>query len=657
MLFSGFRDRRAWACSGAALFASFFCLLTGLGSSIDQYAVDIFAVSARRPAGNDLVIVAIDEPTTIELGGYPPVRSRLAGLLKQIADCGPERVLVDLAFTANHNEVDDQTLEEAFAVFKQDRIALPLQWDEESDGHGGVRIRRYSPLERFGRHTHLVSVDFDFDSRGVVRDAMAARRIDEVTYSSASEWLARAVSSDRRQLLDTRIDPRSIPIISAKAVLHQQADVAARLKNKRVIIGLTLSKITQPVHVPVYGEIHHPLYVALAAESIAQHRSPKTAHSVLVALASIPLFYVTSFLLLRVTAWVSALVTTAIIAAWVAGSWSAFCFGDQELFPTAMILATLTAYASAEALTRKCFQGLRQAWKAVAENVDLQLANLFHSGADSIITFSPEGTILTVNRTAERLFGLKAEECIGKPLASILPDMADDMLQTARAHRPSRLEAILSTTDTQRHVDVAINAVSVESSWIGYASFRDISDLRAREEALRRQATQDSLTGLPNRAAFERHLEATIQYASQTQQSFSVFLMDLNKFKTVNDTLGHHVGDALLIAAGARFRSSIRVSDFVARLGGDEFAIVLAPGTDDQAAMAIAETIKDAIADIKEAAGCAVEAGTSIGLAMYPQHGSTSAELLQAADFAMYDAKRNKLRFKMADLAAATTHV
>jgi diguanylate cyclase (GGDEF)-like protein len=188
-----------------------------------------------------------------------------------------------------------------------------------------------------------------------------------------------------------------------------------------------------------------------------------------------------------------------------------------------------------------------------------------------------------------------------------------------------------------------------ESSWVGYASIRDITAMKDREEDLKHQASHDAMTGLPNRAAFERHLEATLRFAADTNRTFAVFVLDLNKFKQVNDTLGHQIGDDLLIEVAKRFQNTLRSSDFVARIGGDEFTVVMTPPADRDNAETMAKQLVDSIAELTEIDGQAVDTGTSIGVALYPEHGQTREDLVRVADEAMYAAKRDKVGYRLAD--------
>ncbi|WHT76806.1 diguanylate cyclase domain-containing protein [Pseudomonas rhodesiae] len=167
------------------------------------------------------------------------------------------------------------------------------------------------------------------------------------------------------------------------------------------------------------------------------------------------------------------------------------------------------------------------------------------------------------------------------------------------------------------------------------------SHLQSENETLAHQANHDSLTGLPNRAFFEGRLIRALRGAAKLDERVAVLFLDSDRFKDINDNFGHAAGDAVLVAVAARVRAQLRDGDLVARLGGDEFAILLAPLHKAEDAQRIADKIIASMdMPIEVPGGSQVLTSLSIGIAIYPEHGATPGTLLNAADAAMYQAKR-----------------
>jgi diguanylate cyclase (GGDEF)-like protein len=169
-----------------------------------------------------------------------------------------------------------------------------------------------------------------------------------------------------------------------------------------------------------------------------------------------------------------------------------------------------------------------------------------------------------------------------------------------------------------------------------------------REKEILRLAYEDSLTGLPNRAMFNDRLTETVKIAKRRGFPLSVMMLDLDRFKYVNDTLGHSVGDQVLKEVASRLRKLLRESDSIARLGGDEFAIIL-PSGDPEHVNTVAHKILHALEVPIIVEGQPIDVGTSIGIANYPEHGEDAPMLLRRADVSMYAAKRNKTGFTIYD--------
>src|SRR5438552_3579492 len=178
------------------------------------------------------------------------------------------------------------------------------------------------------------------------------------------------------------------------------------------------------------------------------------------------------------------------------------------------------------------------------------------------------------------------------------------------------------------------------------AVMRDVTVRKRAEAALAHQALHDALTGLPNRVLLLDRLQLAIASAQRNGTTLSLMLMDLDRFKEVNDTLGHYAGDLLLQEVGTRLRGALRQADTIARLGGDEFAVIL-PDTDADGVVTVLDNLLRRLQAPYSVENQPVVVGVSIGVALSPEHGDDADTLMRRADVAMYVAKRSRGGFSI----------
>jgi diguanylate cyclase (GGDEF)-like protein/PAS domain S-box-containing protein len=292
---------------------------------------------------------------------------------------------------------------------------------------------------------------------------------------------------------------------------------------------------------------------------------------------------------------------------------------------------------------------------------EIRFRSLFDQAAVGIAQSDLDGRWLLINDRLCTIYGYTREELLHRRFQEIsLPeDLEEEIPQYGRllaGEIPSyRVEKRFVRKDgSTRWGDVTVSLVRDQAGIPRYttAVVVDITERKRMEEALRHQALHDPLTDLPNRVLLLDRLEHAISMCERAGKSVSLLLLDLNHFKEINDTFGHHHGDLLLQQIGKRLRGLLRRSDTVARiqldkgasvarLGGDEFAVVL-PEANVAAAEQIARRITSELARPFTIAGEPLDLEAAIGIAVYPQHGSTSELLLQHADVAMYAAKRDQ---------------
>jgi diguanylate cyclase (GGDEF)-like protein len=198
-------------------------------------------------------------------------------------------------------------------------------------------------------------------------------------------------------------------------------------------------------------------------------------------------------------------------------------------------------------------------------------------------------------------------------------------------------EQVVSELSSARKDEIGLLARSLNDMQVTIvANLRELNESR---QALKHLAQHDSLTGLPNRALFDDRLQQAVSQARRDQTRLALLFVDLDEFKAINDTYGHHVGDLLLVAAAQRMEDCVRNVDTVGRLGGDEFVVLLTHVEEEQDALMVAEKICKTLNQPFELDGRQIHISASIGAAIYPAHGSDELTLARSADAAMYLSK------------------
>ncbi|MGZ5198162.1 MAG: sensor domain-containing protein [Telluria sp.] len=271
-------------------------------------------------------------------------------------------------------------------------------------------------------------------------------------------------------------------------------------------------------------------------------------------------------------------------------------------------------------------------------------AALLDMARDAIIVRGIDGSIQFWNNGAQCMYGWSADEVAGRD--------ADAVLYTAPGGSAGPAAAVLECGEwsgelEQRRKDGS--TLTTESRWTLVRDdaqqpksilviSTDITERKASDERIRTLALYDTLTGLPNRTLFADRLHRALAAAARDRSGLAVLFIDLNRFKEINDTQGHGMGDEVLVHVARRFSAALREHETLARLAGDEF-VVIAHVPDREAASAIAARLEDALATPVAARNHTFSVGLSVGISMYPQDGASIDDLLRCADIAMYRAK------------------
>ena len=279
----------------------------------------------------------------------------------------------------------------------------------------------------------------------------------------------------------------------------------------------------------------------------------------------------------------------------------------------------------------------------------LREEQVLSAAPDGILWVNQSGRILMTNPAMEKLSGYSAQELVGQNVDIFLPKHLrarhGEAMRGFFAAPHARAMGAMDLTLLHRNgevfpVDISLGHWEDEDEQHAIAYVHDLRERKGFEASLRYRATHDQLTGLPNRWFFNTQLAQALVLARRNGHHVAVLMLDLDDFKTVNDSFGHLVGDELLVLVGKRLREVLRESDTLARLGGDEFAILIADMQRTDEAVTVAEKLMLAMGNTYMLQDQEVHASGSIGLAFYPDDAQDPGNLMRYADMAMYQAKR-----------------
>jgi diguanylate cyclase (GGDEF)-like protein/PAS domain S-box-containing protein len=291
------------------------------------------------------------------------------------------------------------------------------------------------------------------------------------------------------------------------------------------------------------------------------------------------------------------------------------------------------------------------------EQGEQRLQAIMDSVIDGILTVTDDGVVESANAAAARIFGFEPGGLVGLELSELLINATERDIEhlpppapvcvTALAQH-SLLELVGRRQDgTSFSIELSVTELDLHGRRTFILTVRDITARKASEQLIRFRATHDALTGLPNRALFDDRLATALKHSARRDEMVAVLFLDLDRFKIINDTLGHSIGDALLVALSQRLRASVRDEDTVARMGGDEFIFILRGLRSADDAVKPAQKVLDAIRPAFRIHGHELYVTASIGVGLCPNDGVEPDQLLKCADIALYRAKergRNRLQ-------------
>lgn len=321
---------------------------------------------------------------------------------------------------------------------------------------------------------------------------------------------------------------------------------------------------------------------------------------------------------------------------------------DGSLFEAEMRVRRVDSAGAVYLLEARDISKFVKSAEALREREE-RLQGILSSVAEGIITVSESGRIESANPAAGKMFGYNIREMVGKDLGDLMPeDQRDKHARFFAAYLGGEFPSLMGrmVEGLGRRNDGRIFPMEISVSELRHgrnrlftAIVRDISERKENEDRIRRLAHHDALTGLPNRNLLNDRMNHALARVRRNGGRMAVLYVDLDKFKPINDTLGHEAGDHVLCEVARRLTSCIRSSDTVARVGGDEFVVVVEDIGRLSEAAHVARKILDVLALPVDYRGTPCTIGASIGAAVFPDDGDTMDDVCKAADLAMYRIK------------------
>lgn len=268
---------------------------------------------------------------------------------------------------------------------------------------------------------------------------------------------------------------------------------------------------------------------------------------------------------------------------------------------------------------------------------EAQVQAVINTAVHAIVTTNDRGVILAFNPAAQAIFDYQLDDILGRNIKLLLPKANKYFTQSEQGKVYE--EQALRANGIYFPIEMSVNAMKVAGKLMYTSVIHDITLRKEAEAEIRKLAMTDPLTGIANRNQFELRINDALAVAKRTNKSVGLMLIDLNKFKPVNDTYGHQVGDMLLQQVAARMVDASRQTDTVARLGGDEFAIIFNHLDTAECIDVPIKRLTNALSKPYFVNDMVLDVTASMGISIYPQDDSSVDELLRKADLAMYKNK------------------
>jgi diguanylate cyclase (GGDEF)-like protein/PAS domain S-box-containing protein len=595
-----------------------------------------------RQASGDVVLVAIDAPSLKQAGVWPWPRTMHATLVDVLDGAGATEIVFDVDFSAASTPDADRAFAAALRRAGGSVVLPAFKQVARERGEAAIHVDR--PLPLFAPHAWSAAINIVPDPDGVVRRYPFGEMLDGKFVPSVGALLAGVYQTGGSMLIDFGIRARTVPSVSYIDVLRRVPAVMKTVQGKKIIIGATALELGDRVNVPTGQVIPGALLQALAAESMLQGRALQPAPTA-VSVTGVALTMLAMLVLWRRSSGRARLAILLGLAAGIEGGATLMQALGPIVIDTSFLHFAILAYLVALALDEIDLRGLLG---GIAEK---RFARIAMSIGDGLVCVDEAGVITLWNPGAAAIFGYTPAEMMGQPFEAIFGAALARMRPAFALSRlrPGELQApggkVIELEGARKSGEI-FPFEACFSAWQGTDGLqygvvlRDISARKREEERIRYLATYDSLTGLPNRNTLYEHLDAELSTAGDAGSEVALLALDLDKFKDINDSLGHVFGDNVLAEVAARVKGLVADDGLVARLGGDEFAVVVTGAGVADRAEKLSVKISDSFrSEPFVPGGHRFVIKCSVGVSLFPRDCDDVQQMLGNADLAMYRAK------------------
>ncbi len=636
----------------------------------DYVIYDTHLKQWSHPAPDDIVIIAIDKQSLAKFGRWPWSRQIHARLINILHQAGSKAVALNIIFSEADQSDFQADILLADALRQHGRVVLPVLAEQD---HLSARLTETLPIPMLANAAaRLGHVDMELDEDGVNRHiflkaglgtskwpqlalAMLEVEANKITQPVLEQRspdpnpsLIKRWVRDHSALLPYAGTPGHFQRISYAGVLQSNVP-AETFRDKFVLVGATAAGLGDSLPTPVSGfgqampgvEIQANVLDSLRRNALVQRLSLpwQMLLTAILVLSSL-------FLYSRLPPGGALLVIIGLLILPVAIS--IMLLRSQLIWfpPSAALLGLGLSYPL---WSWRRLVGATRLLLAQKERAQVTL----HSIGDAVIATDAEGVVEYINPAAESLTGWTGEEAQGRSINTLFHVINEQnredisypvsrCLQLGRSIAYPDHSAVVNRNERdERAIRATASPIRNQKGEVlgAVIVFNDVTETRRMAQQMEYQATHDALTTLPNRVLLQVQLQGATERALRSGLQLVLLFVDLDRFKSINDGLGHSAGDALLKAAGMRLKDCSRKIDMVARFGGDEFVIVLENIHHETQITSIANKVCKALEKpyMIEGRECFITA--SIGISLFPKDGQDAEALLKNADAAMYQAK------------------